>query len=214
MIPRAVCILIGYLFGMIQTAYLYGKSKGVDIRTVGSGNAGTTNTLRSFGTGAGVLVFFGDSLKCVAAVLVVSLIFKNRAPEILRLLKIYAGLGAILGHNFPCYLSFRGGKGIACTAGLIITLEWPFVVFGLLSFFVPFLLTHYVSLGSLLLNVVFVAITVIMGQAGKLGLAGPQLTELYIISAVIAALAFLRHRDNITGLLRGTERKTYLKKKA
>ena len=133
---RLYCALIGYVFGCFQTSFFYGKKKGIDIRNVGSGNAGTTNALRSFGTGAGILVFAGDAAKTMLAIVVVSLLFKGSAPGLVRLLKIYAGFGAILGHNYPFYLSFKGGKGIACTAGTIGTLEWQLVLICLASFFV------------------------------------------------------------------------------
>ena len=98
---RIVCILIGYIFGLFQTGYLYGRMNHVDIRKMGSGNAGSTNALRTLGVKAGVCTFLGDSFKCIFAVLAVRLIFGGNYGEILPLLSIYAGLGAVLGHNFP-----------------------------------------------------------------------------------------------------------------
>ena len=148
------------------------------------------------------------------AIVVVSLLFKGSAPGLVRLLKIYAGFGAILGHNYPFYLSFKGGKGIACTAGTIGTLEWQLVLICLASFFVPVLITRYVSLGSLILNLTFLIASVVMGQKGMLGMTGPQLTEMYVILGMIVLMAFWRHRENIGNLLRGTERKIYLKKRS
>lgn len=213
MMIRIACLLFGYVFGLFQTAYFYGKYKGIDIRTVGSGNAGTTNALRAFGTGAGVLVFFGDCLKCFVAVLLTRLLIAKGYPDIRFLLGVYTALGCILGHNFPFFMHFKGGKGIACTAGLIMHYPIPLVILSLLSFFGPALITHYVSLGSLLLNVVLIVETVIAGQSGALGLTGKALTELYVIIVLIAALAFWQHRENIRRLLTGTERKTYLFKK-
>ena len=150
---RLVCLLIGYLFGLIQTSYIYGKACGIDIRTKGSGNAGTTNALRTLGRKAGLVTVLVDSLKCVAAVIVVRMIFGNSHHEIIRLLCIYTSAGVILGHDFPIYLGFRGGKGIAATAGMIIAfLDWRLIVAGILCFFGCFLATHYVSLGSLALS--------------------------------------------------------------
>jgi glycerol-3-phosphate acyltransferase PlsY len=107
--------VIGYAFGMIQTAYFYGKMKGIDIRKHGSGNAGTTNTLRVLGPKAGFTVLFGDMLKCAIAVWLVGWIFGSMYPEHMYLLKIYTAFGAILGHDFPFYMNFKGGKGIAAT---------------------------------------------------------------------------------------------------
>ena len=213
MIVRLVCAAIGYLFGLFQTAYIYGKYKGIDIRKVGSGNAGTTNALRAFGTGVGILVFAGDCVKCLAAVLLARFAVGRIAPDLAYLAGIYAALGCILGHNFPFYMNFKGGKGIACTAGLILTFPFPMVLVELALFFVPFFTTHYVSLGSLLINLGLIVGTVLYGQKGILPI-GPSLRpELYILIVLIAILAFYQHRENIKRLLAGNERKTYLSKK-
>lgn len=126
---RIVCILIGYIFGLFQTGYLYGRMNHVDIRKMGSGNAGSTNALRTLGVKAGVCTFLGDSFKCIFAVLAVRLIFGGNYGEILPLLSIYAGLGAVLGHNFPFYLGFKGGKGIAAMAGLLAALTNLWITF-------------------------------------------------------------------------------------
>ncbi len=120
MIERIICLAIGYVFGMIQTGYFYGKMRKIDIRDHGSGNAGTTNTLRTLGWKAGAITFLGDCFKCIAAVVVARAIFAGSSMPGL-LLGMYAGMGAVLGHNYPCYLGFKGGKGIACMAGVIIT---------------------------------------------------------------------------------------------
>ena len=116
---RIICLAIGYVFGLFQTGYIYGKLHNVDIRTMGSGNAGTTNGLRTMGFKAGAITFLGDAFKCIFAVLAVKLIFGEAHADILPLLAMYAGMGAVLGHNFPFYLKFKGGKGIAATAGLL-----------------------------------------------------------------------------------------------
>ena len=98
---RVICLLIGYVFGMVQTSFFYGKKKGIDIREHGSGNAGTTNTLRVLGSKAGIVVFAGDVLKCIIAVLLVRLTLGVKYPEMDYLLAVYTGAGVILGHNFP-----------------------------------------------------------------------------------------------------------------
>ena len=210
---RLLCLVIGYVFGMFQTSFFYGRRRGVDIRKLGSGNAGTTNALRNFGTKAGLVVFFGDSMKCVAAVLLVRALFGHAYPDMARLLTVYAGAGCILGHNYPFYMQFKGGKGIAVTAGLMITFPHPMTVLGLAAFFLPVIATHYVSLGSLLLNLVFMVVTVFEGERGMLASSRAHLTEIYILVFLIVCMAFLRHRENIRNLLKGTERKTYLIKK-
>ena len=213
MIVRLVCIVIGYLFGLFQTAYFYGRYKGIDIRKVGSGNAGTTNALRAFGTGAGVLVFAGDCLKCLLAVLVVRAVIGKMNPDLQYLAGIYAAFGCILGHNFPFFMNFKGGKGIACTAGLVLTYPLPMIIIELALFFGPAFLTHYVSLGSLLINIGLIVGTVILGSRGVLPIRTSSLPELYILIILIAALAFYQHRENIKRLIAGNERKTYLFKK-
>ena len=118
---RLICVLIGYAFGLIQTGYIYGKAYHVDIRKKGSGNAGTTNALRTMGWRAGAVTFLGDCFKCVFAVAAVSMIYGKIHADIFPLLTMYTGMGVILGHNFPFYLQFKGGKGIAATAGLLIS---------------------------------------------------------------------------------------------
>lgn len=209
---RIICLIIGYAFGLFQTAYIYGKAHGVDIRQMGSGNAGTTNTLRVFGTKAGLIVFFGDVLKCAAAVTVVRFVYGS--SEIAYLLMIYAGAGAILGHNFPFYMHFRGGKGIAATAGLILALHPAFIPVGIVLFFTAFFTTHYVSLGSLLVYAGFLIELVVLGQMGVFGMDQNALYEMYAVGVFLTAMAYIKHRANIVRLLKGEERKTYLSKKS
>lgn len=210
---RVLCLLIGYVCGLFQTSYLYGKIKGIDIRNYGSGNAGTTNTLRVLGTKAGLIVFAGDVLKCILAVTAARILFAQNHPDMAYLYLLYAGAGAILGHNFPFYLHFRGGKGIAATAGLILSFHPWFIPMGVILFFGAFLTTHYVSLGSLLVYAGFMIELVILGQKGVFGMEQPALLELYAVGAFLTAMAYWKHRENIKRLLSGTERRTYLFKK-
>lgn len=207
---RIICLLIGYVFGLFQTAYIYGRLHGIDIRNYGSGNAGTTNTLRVFGTKAGLLVLVGDIMKCILAVVVTGVIFGSSHTDMIYLLKMYTAAGAIIGHNFPFYLKFKGGKGIAATAGLILSFHPYLIPMGLILFFGAFFITHYVSLGSLLVYAGFMIETVILGQMGVFGMTQPRLNEMYVILALLTAMAFWKHRENIKRLLSGTERKTYL----
>lgn len=210
---RIICLLIGYVFGLFQTAYIYGKLHGIDIRNYGSGNAGTTNTLRVLGTKAGILVLFGDILKCILAVVVAELIFGSTHQDMVYLLKIYAAAGAILGHNFPFYLHFKGGKGIAATAGMILSFHPYFIPMGVVLFFGVFFTTHYVSLGSLVLYAGFFIEMIVLGQMGIFGMSQQYLIELYIIAGLLTIMAYYKHRENIKRLLNGTERKTYLSRK-
>jgi glycerol-3-phosphate acyltransferase PlsY len=206
--------LIGYVFGCFQTSYIYGKLHGIDIREHGSGNAGTTNSLRVLGKKAGAIVLVCDILKTGLAMVLVRVLFKSSYPEISSyLLPLYAAAGAILGHNFPFYLGFKGGKGIACTAGLIIFFHPYMIIPEIITFFGIFALTHYVSLGSLLVELVLIAEMVILGQNGVLGMSQQALNELYIVTVLLAILAVWEHRSNIVRLIHGNERKTYLSKK-
>lgn len=208
-----ICIIIGYVFGLFQTAFIYGKLHGIDIREHGSGNAGTTNTLRVLGTKAGLIVLAGDILKCILAIVLCGAIFDAGHPEEIYLLKLYAAAGAILGHNFPFYLNFKGGKGIAATAGLILAFHPYFIVMGVILFFGTFFTTHYVSLGSLLVYAGLMIQMVACGQAGVFGAPQQILNEMYLITALLTLLAYYKHRENIKRLLKGEERKTYLTKK-
>lgn len=210
---RLYCILIGYVFGLFQTAFIYGKMHGIDIREHGSGNAGTTNTLRVLGTKAGLIVLAGDILKTILAIAFCSILFGKANPEELYLLKLYAAAGAILGHNFPFYLQFKGGKGIAATAGLVLAFHPTFIPVGVIIFFGIFFLTHYVSLGSLLVYAGITLEMVILGQLGLFHTSQQILNEMYVITILLAIMAYYKHKENIKRLLKGEERKTYLLKK-
>ena len=211
---RVICLLIGYVFGLFQTAFFYGKAHGIDIRQYGSGNSGTTNALRVLGTKAGLIVFAGDCLKCVAAVVIVRLLYGTAHPDIIYLLCLYAGAGAILGHNFPFYMGFKGGKGIAATAGMILAFHPYFIVVAALLFFGTFFSTHYVSLGSLLVYAGFRIEMIVCGQRGVFGsMSQGPLLEMDAVAAFLTVMAYWKHRQNIVRLLHGEERKTYLFKK-
>lgn len=207
---RIICLAIGYLFGLFQTAYLYGKLHGIDIRNYGSGNAGTTNTLRTLGTKAGMIVLFGDIMKCILAVVLTNLLFRDTYPDLIYLLKIYAAAGAILGHNFPFYLKFKGGKGIAATAGMILSFHPYLIPMGVILFFGIFFTTHYVSLGSLTVYAGFLIELIVLGQMGVFGMSQGALIEMYVVAGFLTVMAYYKHKDNIKRLLSGTERKTYL----
>ena len=113
MLARIISILIGYACGHFLTGFFYGKTQHVDLRKVGSGNVGTTNTYRNLGPKAGILTLLGDVFKVVLSVLIVWLIYRNKAGVNVKVLEYYAALGTILGHNFPIFMKFHGGKGIA-----------------------------------------------------------------------------------------------------
>ena len=203
---RIICLAIGYVFGIFQTGYFYGKTKNVDIRQYGSGNAGTTNTLRTLGWKAGVITFIGDCLKCVFAVLLTRIIF-GADHELISLLSMYTGAGVVLGHNYPFYMNFKGGKGIAATAGLILTTH-PIMFLIVASIFAAIVLTtRYVSLGSIVIMIVYVIEVIVFGTMGGFHLNPPYIYEIYAVAVFLSIMAIYRHRENVKRLLSGTENK-------
>ncbi len=211
-LARVLCLLIGYGLGSISTSYLYGKARGIDVREHGSGNAGTTNTLRVMGRKAGAIVLAGDMLKTFFAILLTWLIFHWFFPDMDYLLRIYTGAGVILGHDYPFYMKFKGGKGIACSGAMILSFYWGIIPAEVVIFFGIFFLTHYVSLASIFMYLGFMAQLLIFGQSGLLGMSQAALIEMYIVAALLTALALFQHRENIKRLIKGEERKTILKK--
>ena len=212
-ISRIICLVIGYVFGLFQTGYLIGKACKIDIRDHGSGNAGTTNTIRVLGWKAGLITFAGDLGKAILAVVIAWALFRNAYPESVKVLQMYAGFGAVLGHNYPFYLNFKGGKGIACTSGAVIAALWQTVPVCALIFIGIVAITRYISLGSIIMVLAFWIQLFIFGQMGILPVSGAYLIELYIVGAIFTLLAIWRHRANIKRLLAGTENKFGFKKK-
>ena len=208
---RILCLLGGYVFGLFQTGYLYSKMHHVDIRKEGSGNSGSTNILRVMGVKAGAIVFLGDFFKTLIPCIIVRLVFVDK-PEMVNLLVIYTALGVILGHNYPFYMGFKGGKGIAATAGLLVAMDLRVTLVCLIVFAAIVATTRFVSLGSLVVVSIFLALMIFFGQRGDYGLAASYLPEFYAVSAVVTGMAFWRHRTNIVRLVHGNENKIGLKK--
>lgn len=200
---RVICLAVGYVFGLFQTGYLVGKLHHIDIRQKGSGNAGTTNALRVMGWKAGAVTFLGDVLKCVLAVVLMRYIYRESAYA--PLLGMYAGMGATLGHNFPFYLKFKGGKGIAVLAGLVVSTSFWMVPIPMAAFLAAVLLTRYVSLGSLLASTTFFLEVLLFGELGGFQMGFNYRLELYVIAFLLMVLAWIRHKENIKRLLAGTE---------
>lgn len=214
LINRIIVLVIGYFCGIFLSGYAYSKSKHKDITQMGSGNAGTTNTFRMFGWKAGLITLIGDVSKPIVAILITWLLFHKSQPEGVRLLELYAGLGTIIGHNHPFYMKdFKGGKGIACTGGMMIAFCPIEVPIGLGLFIAVTALTKYVSLGSMIGLVSFFVQTVVFGELGILNVTEQYRMEIYILSALIMLMGIVRHRENIKRLLNGNENKFSLKKK-
>ena len=217
-IYRIICVVIGYLFGIFQTGYIYGKLNNVDIRDFGSGNAGTTNAMRVLGKKAGIITYVGDMLKALLAGLFIRGLFGvalDCSEVEVFVLVIYTGVGVILGHNYPFYMGFKGGKGIAASSGVVFSLfDLKLSVLAVSTFAVIALISKYVSLASMCMMVGFFVEFVVFTELDMLKpIAGSEYTiETYILVLFMAALAVFKHRSNIVRLLNGTERKILQKK--
>jgi len=200
---RLICMIIGYGIGCIETAHVVGKLWKVDLRKHGSGNLGTTNTLRVLGKKAGAIVFIGDILKSVIAYLLCRAIFKDNGT----VAGLFGSAGAVLGHNYPFYLDFKGGKGIAVMIGMTAALAFTTDVrlalpTAIIGFGLAFA-TRYVSVGSLAFAITLPTSCYLLGYE----------KEVVLITVCASALAFWRHRKNIRNLLNGTENRFGSKKK-
>ncbi len=198
MIPRIIlCLMFGYIMGCFSTAYFVGRLNKVDISKYGSGNMGTTNALRTLGAKAGAITLIGDVLKAVIAILLVKyVIFPGQ--EALDLFSIYTGLGVVIGHNYPFWLKFKGGKGMAATGGVMASLDPLIIPVGLPLFILSILITKYVSVGSLAIAVLF-PIWIAIRHPGDI--------HMLVVALVFMALAIIKHHANIKRILNGTENK-------
>lgn len=215
---KIICVLIGYVIGMfILTSHWYSRIKKVDIRSKGSGNPGTTNMGRVLGKKAAIITMIGDITKAFLSALICWLIFGVglKAPIDTVNLLLYSGLGVVLGHNYPAIFGFKGGKGIATSAGVYLSLIllpdyfWLLCLIGLITFLAMLFLTNYMSIASLSLVTGFCIEFIIFGAFGGLGISGPGLVEADILMIIITVLAYIRHRVNIKRLLNGTEAHTF-----
>jgi len=193
-------LLVAYLLGSIPSGYLAGRARGIDIRAQGSGNIGATNVTRILGKKIGILVLVADASKGWVSVyflprLVGWLFLVPEGSLLAEWLSITAGVGAVLGHNYTCWLNFKGGKGVATSAGVLLGLA-PFALLIVLAIFLAVLVTtRFVSLASISASVALPFATWLTGQ--KLALIA--------VTAGLAVLAVFKHRSNIKRLLDGTE---------
>lgn len=200
-----ICLVLGYVVGSFSTGYIMGLMNHVDIREMGSGNAGTTNAFRTLGKKAGIITLIGDLLKAILVVLLIRfVIYKD--VDYVKLLELICGFGCVLGHNFPVWLKFHGGKGIAVTAGVFIAIDPWILPVGLPLFAVLVLTTKYVSVGSLAVLTLFP-----IWNAIRLT-AEPYYAWIVAVSCMYTVMAFIQHRQNIKRLMNGTENKIGQKK--
>ncbi len=216
-------IVIAYLLGSINVAILVTKAfTGKDIRTMGSGNAGFTNVMRSVGKTAGIITFVGDFLKCVAAVIIGGLIFKTMSTEAVNMKELsgygeyLAGVCCFFGHIFPVYFKFKGGKGVVTMAALIACINFPVFLISFCVFIIVFLISKIISLSSLISSVVFTITTFVftyMYNFRYLHEVGFEyVVTVSVLTLGITVTTFIKHRSNIQRLLSGTEKKLTLKK--
>ena len=203
---RILLLIIGYFIGNIETGYIFGKLNKMDIRNYGSGNAGATNTLRVLGPKAGLIVFFGDFCKSLIPCLVVRYIFRDNV-SLSYMYMLYIGLGVVLGHNFPFYLGFKGGKGVASTAGIIMALDIRIAAVCLAAFIVIVAVTRYVSLASIVVMIIFIGMSHMLVKTNYGFANGSSPMEFRLLVVVIGFLSIFMHRANIKRLLSGTENK-------
>ncbi len=194
-----LCLLVGYFCGAFSTAYVVGATKHMDIRNYGSGNAGTTNAIRTLGKKLGLLVFAGDFLKVLIPTLIVRFVVFGGQPYA-HLMCLLTGLGAVIGHCFPVWLRFKGGKGIAVTAGAMVSSDVMNLIF-LPAFFLIVFITKYVSLGSIFVVTVFPIFTALRFYGE------PYYWQMIVVCCLYTISGIYMHRANIKRLMNGTENK-------
>jgi len=198
-------LFIAYLIGSIPTAYIFGRLlKGIDIRQYGSGNIGATNVFRVIGRLPGILVLFIDMMKGFVCATYVANLFMYISPVIRpQLYSVFAGLAAIAGHNWTLFLRFRGGKGVATSAGVVIGLIPKIFWLGFLVWCIMFSVTGFISLASIVASVSIPLFTLVFGES----------TEIVIFMSILCLVIVYKHRPNIKRLQKGEEKRISLFKK-
>jgi glycerol-3-phosphate acyltransferase PlsY len=202
MVTLPAVLLASYLLGSIPFGYLAGRLAGIDVRKVGSGNIGATNVVRVLGKKYGYPVFALDVLKGFAAVMISMLVAPGQppawnSPEIFGIL---AAMSSVLGHLYPPWLKFEGGKGVATSGGALLALTPVATLIGVAIWITMFWLTRYVSLASITAAVVL-PIVILVTRSHDQNNAKP----LVFASVCVAAVVIWRHRSNLSRLMRGTE---------
>ena len=202
--------VFSYLLGSLNFGVILSKAKGEDVREKGSGNAGTTNMLRNYGKGMAALTIIGDMAKVVIAIQLTTIIcsilglqYSFEAIPGLFFIKCFAGFFCVLGHIFPVFFKFKGGKGVATSGGMVFMVDWRIALILLAVFIIVVLITKYVSLGSLIMSALYPILIYAFHR------------DLFatLISLVFTAIIFIAHRENIKKLINHTENKISLKKK-
>ncbi|MBQ1545965.1 MAG: glycerol-3-phosphate 1-O-acyltransferase PlsY [Clostridia bacterium] len=216
-------MVVAYLLGSLNIAIIVTKAfTGEDIRKLGSGNGGFTNVMRSVGTTAGIITFIGDFLKCVISVIIGGLIFKtmNTTLEPVELVgygKYLAGMCCFLGHVFPIYFGFKGGKGVVTVAALLAVINPLIFAIAITAFLIIFVSTRIVSISSIISGVVVIIATFLVTYFYNYRSAGTVPFEYVVVvttmTFVICGSVIAKHHANIVRLIHGDEKKLTLKKK-
>lgn len=212
-----VIAILSYLLGSLNFGIIISKSLNKDdVRSHGSGNAGSTNMLRNFGKKYAVMTIIGDMLKVAVAILIAYLVMKylghtslskESSAQILGVdakmfTKSFAGFFCVIGHIFPCFFSFKGGKGVATAGGMVFMIDWRIAIILLAIFIITVAVTKYVSLGSIIMAVIYPVLIFVFYKS----------LPLTVISAAFTIIVVVAHRDNIKKLINNTESKIGSKK--
>lgn len=209
MVVNVIMAIIAYLIGSINFSVIFSKKfAGFDVREKGSGNAGSTNMLRSVGKGAAALTLLCDVLKGVVAILIAIGIGNLVQSADKGLLVQIAGITVVIGHTFPIFFGFKGGKGVATSLGILLMTNWQIGLICLVFALVLMVLTQMVSLGSCAAAVLFPVLTLFIKDHYIVAEGGSY----FIYSVILAVIVLYNHRSNIKRMLNGTENKLSFKK--
>ena len=206
---RLIFIPIGYIFGLFQTGHFYGKLIGRDLHKEGSGNTGATNALRVLGIKGGLIVFFFDVLKAFIPCFAVKMIFKD--DPLKYVYPMYTAIGVVLGNDYPFYLKFKGGKGVAACFGYFLAFDWRIAMISISLFFILAFSTRYVSISSITASCFAAVLVAVFQHFGWIAIE-KNFAEVMILVCIAQIILIVRHSENIKRLLNGTENRFGKKK--
>ena len=208
MVINSIMAIIAYLIGSINFSVIFSKKfAGFDVREKGSGNAGTTNMLRSAGKGLALLTLICDILKGVVAILIAIFIGSIAGDVDKALLVQISGIAVVIGHTFPIFFGFKGGKGVATSLGILLMTNWQIGLICLVFALVLIILTRMVSLGSCTAAILFPVLTLFIKQ----NFIVQEGSGYFIYSVILAIIVLYNHRENIKRILNGTENRISFK---
>ena len=214
MVAYIIIAIIAYLIGSVNFSIIISKkTAGFDVREKGSGNAGTTNMLRSVGKKAAAITLLCDILKGVIAIGIAIIIGKIWTDLNAELLLQIAGIAVVIGHTFPIFFGFKGGKGVATSLGVLLMSNWQIGLICLVFALILMILTRMVSLGSCAAAVLFPVLTLFINDHYTVLTEGKSGSVYFIYSVILAVIVLFNHRSNIKRLLNGTENKISFSKK-